>query len=1163
MFCRRRKDRKRPCQRTRRAKLETLEARQLLTSYFVDAELGNDNNLGTAEAPFASYLPFVSAWGQEDRNIGKVDLGAGDVVEFAPGLYTETFRNPNDNYRGFHLRDVFGTAEAPIIIRGQPGAVLDAQPSDNHEASSLTITGGGWIQISGLEFTGFGKGIIVNGDNVVVSDNYFHDLDGTDNSNHAALYVKNASNVDISNNLFVDNFDRTNADTGGKKTENSRHAVFFANPGPIRFHHNSVFNTVSTDSLVTGSGVTVKHGEDGSFEADHNVMNQLWFHAFGTSTPRSNIHHNLIVDSGGLHVRDFGGAAYFNDMVFANNTLTAVDGNTGGGFSINMKECWYGNADLAGDDCNPNHQRPISSYDRLGPVDFSDNIVVDHRANTQDRGAVRVSTYGRDERYEVVIEQHALRTDRNVYYNTTGEPQFNAYNVNGGTRGVKGDEFDFAGWQELGFDVNGAVANPMFDDVYLPTNTVASGAGWYADQNPRLTVLIQGEESIAEGGVTQAVVVRSGDGIALSESLTVRLDATDRSEITIPQSITFEPGEAKAYFTISGLLDGEQDGTRPTRISASADGFTENVSAWVRVEDSAMGEPGFAVFETNGSTVVSESGSTDTLSVRLTARPMQNVFLTVTASDLSEASATPSTLIFNPQDWFTAQTVTVAGVDDTVVDGTQLSTVSIAVAAQSDAAWQGLSNQTFTVETTDDDERQNTPGYQAGVLVLPGEFTDTVTLSFDWIQRLGEYDNELGILVVDDIDGRVGGLLPSQAGYANAALTSDSREVLFASGAGAGEQATLEYNGGDRLVFYMIQNATTNTMLGTNPANDYSVQPMAFFSLVDANGDAFNHVNVEETEPNKWRFAWEDLVGGGDQSFTDAVVDLEIIVGDTSELAFLDIVLADQSGNSLEELHQDDMFFLDIYTEDLRASGQGVYSAFLDLEFDTARLEVVGPIQFADTYAIGRNSDLSQPGKINELGAVGQLQQLSRRELLARIPMRAISTGPMEISANPADVLPQHDVTLLGLNAAVPTSQLRYDSVQLTVQPPSSVWHNSARAVDVNDDGFLSPIDALLIINMLNGLGSQTTDTLPTPSFTAFVDTNNDGFLAPTDVLLVLNALNQPRSGGEGESQSPFGEQDKYAFSVDQAFDGFPFFERKRSGLLDSQWNSGMRVLED
>jgi len=66
--------------------------------------------------------------------------------------------------------------------------------------------------------------------------------------------------------------------------------------------------------------------------------------------------------------------------------------------------------------------------------------------------------------------------------------------------------------------------------------------------------------------------------------------------------------------------------------------------------------------------------------------------------------------------------------------------------------------------------------------------------------------------------------------------------------------------------------------------------------------------------------------------------------------------------------------------------------------------------------------------------------------------------------------------------------------------------------LDVNKDGSVSPIDALLVINYLNGPAGEA--AAASSGFS--MDVNGDGSIAPIDALLVINYLNaQP--GGEGE----------------------------------------------
>lgn len=90
-------------------------------------------------------------------------------------------------------------------------------------------------------------------------------------------------------------------------------------------------------------------------------------------------------------------------------------------------------------------------------------------------------------------------------------------------------------------------------------------------------------------------------------------------------------------------------------------------------------------------------------------------------------------------------------------------------------------------------------------------------------------------------------------------------------------------------------------------------------------------------------------------------------------------------------------------------------------------------------------------------------------------------------------------------------------------------WHNSAMEVDVNGDGEVGPLDALLVINQLfpaggralaesaplRGIGVSETRANP-----RYVDVNDDGYVSPLDALLVINGLNAKSvtlvEGGDG-----------------------------------------------
>ena len=78
-----------------------------------------------------------------------------------------------------------------------------------------------------------------------------------------------------------------------------------------------------------------------------------------------------------------------------------------------------------------------------------------------------------------------------------------------------------------------------------------------------------------------------------------------------------------------------------------------------------------------------------------------------------------------------------------------------------------------------------------------------------------------------------------------------------------------------------------------------------------------------------------------------------------------------------------------------------------------------------------------------------------------------------------------------------------------------ATWTNPIDALDVNADGHIAPIDALILINSLNSDGSRTLPTLTAPP-EHYLDPSGDGHIAPNDVLLIINFLN--RFGNNPES---------------------------------------------
>jgi hypothetical protein len=86
-------------------------------------------------------------------------------------------------------------------------------------------------------------------------------------------------------------------------------------------------------------------------------------------------------------------------------------------------------------------------------------------------------------------------------------------------------------------------------------------------------------------------------------------------------------------------------------------------------------------------------------------------------------------------------------------------------------------------------------------------------------------------------------------------------------------------------------------------------------------------------------------------------------------------------------------------------------------------------------------------------------------------------------------------------------------------------WHNKAIPQDVNIDSFVSPIDALLVINYLNNNLSGGDGKLPGRSAAEagtapLIDVNDDGFVSSIDALQVINYINSTEAEGEAEGDA-------------------------------------------
>jgi hypothetical protein len=115
------------------------------------------------------------------------------------------------------------------------------------------------------------------------------------------------------------------------------------------------------------------------------------------------------------------------------------------------------------------------------------------------------------------------------------------------------------------------------------------------------------------------------------------------------------------------------------------------------------------------------------------------------------------------------------------------------------------------------------------------------------------------------------------------------------------------------------------------------------------------------------------------------------------------------------------------------------------------------------------------------------------------------------------DTLAEDDETLtFQLSEPTNASLAAVDAALVTIvdddedEPVTFPWQNPEVHEDVTGDGLVVPLDALLVINRLNALGSGPLPLPPAPPNVPppYFDVSGDNIVAPIDALLVINFLN-------------------------------------------------------
>ncbi len=229
-----------------------------------------------------------------------------------------------------------------------------------------------------------------------------------------------------------------------------------------------------------------------------------------------------------------------------------------------------------------------------------------------------------------------------------------------------------------------------------------------------------------------------------NNSVTLHLNSSDTSEVTVPGSITISPenwnGEENC-FNVTGVDDDEVDGPKNADISVSSvtsddSNFSSlDVETIASVQITNQDDDSAAFTVSSSDTTTTEAGGTAEICIRLTARPTNSVTIPLSVSDASEGTlGVVTSLVIAPGSWNSSgNCVAITGVDDDMVDGDVAYSVVTGDPTSVDATWDALG-----ADDVADQNLVNEDNDEAGIVVTQsggatavteGGATDTINIS--------------------------------------------------------------------------------------------------------------------------------------------------------------------------------------------------------------------------------------------------------------------------------------------------------------------------------------------------------------------------------------------------------------------------------------------------
>ena len=219
-----------------------------------------------------------------------------------------------------------------------------------------------------------------------------------------------------------------------------------------------------------------------------------------------------------------------------------------------------------------------------------------------------------------------------------------------------------------------------------PTDTLHGASGNFnvvtADSGATAVTVANSSPSVTEGTTNNSTT------FALSGppngTVTVTITSSDTGEATVsPTTLSFDNTNWNVAqpITLSGVEDYLIDGNQSSTISytLSSTDTTEPFHNAYGSFSASIVDSGTRLFVVSDDSPTVNEGYSSTITFALDSAPAGTVTVALSSADDNETTVSPTTLTFNSGNYNVAQTITLYGPEDYIIDGNQQTVVSLAV----------------------------------------------------------------------------------------------------------------------------------------------------------------------------------------------------------------------------------------------------------------------------------------------------------------------------------------------------------------------------------------------------------------------------------------------------------------------------------------------------